>query len=71
LEAAGEEYEEVKPLAEELIDTLIDMLSLPTLRCRRHRIVRARLPMRYGRVELDAIRRLGRVRSSRVTGRRY
>lgn len=26
LEAAGEEYEEVKPLAEELIDTLIDML---------------------------------------------
>ncbi|RKF75558.1 Ubp5-interacting protein ftp105 [Golovinomyces cichoracearum] len=26
LEAAGEEFEEVKPLAEELIDTLIDML---------------------------------------------
>jgi hypothetical protein len=26
LEAAGEEFEEVKPLAEELIDTLIDLL---------------------------------------------
>lgn len=26
MEAAGEEFEEIKPLAEELIDTLIDML---------------------------------------------
>lgn len=65
------DYEDAKPLAEELIDTLVDLLFLPTLPFPGFRLPRARSHIQSGRVVLAATQPWGPTNNWKATGARF